>query len=172
MRRRALTHDFAFLEHDHTVAHRGQVVHAVRHHDDRRALLVQLGNELQELAGRGTHGSRPATGSSSTSASGFMASTPAKATRRCWPPESSKGLMSRRLSMERPTRESDSRTRASTSSPERPRLRGPNATSSNTVVANTWRLRGIGIRCRCALSPPLQLFCRPNLRRPRARAHG
>ena len=84
-------------------------------------------------------GSRPATGSSSTSASGVMASTPAKATRRCWPPESSKGLMSRRLSMERPTRESDSRTRVSTSSPERPRLRGPNATSSNTVVANSWR---------------------------------
>ena len=57
VRRRALAHDFAFLEHDHAVAHRGQVVHAVRHHDDRRALLVQLGNELQEFAAR--HGVEP-----------------------------------------------------------------------------------------------------------------
>ena len=52
MRGRALAHDFAFFEHDHAVAHRGQVVHAMRHHDNCRALLVQLGDELQEFAAR------------------------------------------------------------------------------------------------------------------------
>ena len=38
-------------------------------------------------------GSSPATGSSSTRMRGSMASTPANATRRCWPPDSSKALV-------------------------------------------------------------------------------
>ena len=83
-------------------------------------------------------GSRPAAGSSSTSTCGSMASTPANATRRCWPPESSNGLFSASSSKESPTRSSELRTSASTSSPESPRLRGPKATSLYTVSANSW----------------------------------
>ncbi len=83
-------------------------------------------------------GSRPATGSSSTSTFGFMASTPANATRRCWPPESSKGLLACSASKSSRTLSRARRTRRSTSGASSPRLRGPNATSSYTVAANSW----------------------------------
>ena len=83
-------------------------------------------------------GSRPAAGSSSTSTSGSMASTPANATRRCWPPESSKGLRAAISSGLSPTMRRDRSTRLETSSSESPRLRGPKATSSATVAAKSW----------------------------------
>ena len=83
-------------------------------------------------------GSRPATGSSSTRMRGSMASTPANATRRCCPPDSSKGLLSPTSSRSSRTLCSAAATRRSTSSADSPRLRGPNATSSRTVAANSW----------------------------------
>ncbi len=83
-------------------------------------------------------GSSPAAGSSMTMTSGFMASTPAKATRRCCPPESSKGLASRTLAGSSPAQASARSTRASISSAPTPRFRGPKATSSATVAANSW----------------------------------
>ena len=83
-------------------------------------------------------GSSPATGSSSTRMRGSMASTPANATRRCWPPDSSKGLLSPSSAMSRRTLSRAASTRRSTSSAGSPRLRGPNATSSRTVAANSW----------------------------------
>ena len=82
-------------------------------------------------------GSRPAAGSSSTSVPGFIASTPAMATRRFCPPESSKGDFSR-ISSPRPTWESASRTRVFTVSSSRPRLRGPKPTSFSTVSSKSW----------------------------------
>ena len=83
-------------------------------------------------------GSSPATGSSRTSVEGSMARTPANATRRCCPPESSKGLLARSASKSKWTLSKARRTRRSTSSSSSPRLRGPNATSSYTVAANSW----------------------------------
>ena len=68
---------------------------------------------------------------------GFIASTPAMATRRFCPPESSKGDFSR-ISSPRPTWESASRTRVFTVSSSRPRLRGPKPTSFSTVSSKSW----------------------------------
>ena len=82
-------------------------------------------------------GSRPAAGSSSTSVPGLIANTPAMATRRFWPPESSKGDFSRISSLS-PTCESASRTRIFTVSSSRPRLRGPKPTSFSTVSSKSW----------------------------------
>ena len=57
---------------------------------------------LREMAWAPT-GSRPAVGSSRMSTLGSMAITPAMATRRFWPPESSKGDLSS-WSSRRPTK--------------------------------------------------------------------
>ena len=73
-------------------------------------------------------GSRPAAGSSSTRMRGFMAITPATATRRFWPPESSKGLRSSRAGS-RPTKSAASCTRRSISASSKPIFLGPNAIS-------------------------------------------
>ncbi|MPN42130.1 hypothetical protein SDC9_189686 [bioreactor metagenome] len=81
-------------------------------------------------------GSRPAAGSSSTSTSGRMASTPAMAARRFCPPESSNGERSS-ISGERPQKRAASSTRWVISSSGRPMLRGPNEMSLRTVSSNS-----------------------------------
>ncbi len=73
-------------------------------------------------------GSSPAAGSSSTSSFGSIASTPAMATRRFCPPESSNGLRASHASS-MPQNAAALRTRASISSRARPMLPGPNAMS-------------------------------------------
>ena len=66
-----------------------------------------------------------------------MAITPAMATRRFWPPDSSNGDFSIHSSA-MPASRAASRTRASTSSGDRPRLVGPKAMSFFTVSSNSW----------------------------------
>ena len=83
-------------------------------------------------------GSRPAAGSSRISVEGFIASTPAIATRRFWPPDSSNGDFSATTSGSRPTWRSAQSTRASISACARPRFVGPKATSFFTVSSNSW----------------------------------
>ena len=51
----------------------------------------RLKNNIRQLEGTVPFGSKPAVGSSSTSTSGLMASTPAIATRRFCPPDKSNG---------------------------------------------------------------------------------
>ncbi|OPX69840.1 MAG: hypothetical protein A4E36_00780 [Methanoregulaceae archaeon PtaB.Bin009] len=76
-------------------------------------------------------GSRPLVGSSNTSTSGSIASTPAMATRFFSPPDRWWG--GRRPNPERPTRPRAPSTASFTSSSVNPRLVGPNATSWYTV---------------------------------------
>ena len=79
--------------------------------------------------------SRLAVGSSMMSTSGLQASTPAMAANRCCPPDRSKGERSARCPI--CSSSSDSRTRSATSVSPSPWLRGPYATSSATVSANS-----------------------------------
>ena len=93
-----------------------------------------------------------------------MASTPANATRRCWPPESSKGLRAATSSGSSPTVRRERSTRAETSSSERPRLRGPKATSSATVAAKSWfsgYWNTTPTRPRTSLAAPFSATSRP-----------
>ena len=81
--------------------------------------------------------SSPAHGSSSTSTDGSQAMIPAMATSLCWPPDSSNGFLPRRS--DTPTRSKAQSTRSRTCAASKPWLVGPNATSSATVSANSWR---------------------------------
>ena len=69
------------------------------------------------------------------STAGLQASTPAMAANRCCPPDRSKGERSARCPI--CSSSSDSRTRSATSVSPSPWLRGPYATSSATVSANS-----------------------------------
>ena len=86
-----------------------------------------------------------------------MASTPAMASSCCCPPDSDE--VSRMSYPSRPTHASAEETRRRTSSGARPRLRGPNATSSNTTVETScsvgcWRTKPTRLRTsRRALAP-------------------
>jgi len=81
-------------------------------------------------------GSRNAAGSSSSSVVGSAASTAATAASRFSPPESRSGERSARRSM--PSRASVSSVRRSISAREKPKLRGPKATSSRMVGMKSW----------------------------------
>ena len=96
-----------------------------------RDLSVRNSSWMRSLAWT----SRLAVGSSMMSTSGLQASTPAMATNRCCPPDRSKGERSARCPI--CSRSSDSRTRSATSASASPWLRGPYATSSATVSANS-----------------------------------
>ena len=76
-------------------------------------------------------------GSSNTNTFGSMAMTPAIATRRFCPPESSKGDLSSSVSCS-PTKAAASRTRRSISSASSPMFFGPKAMSLYTVSSNSW----------------------------------
>ena len=111
-------------------------------------------------------GSSPAVGSSSTSTSGRMASTPASATRRFSPSLSLCGFRSLNTSGARPTCSRASRTRFSTVSSGSPRFRGPNATSFATVsskscISGNWNTRPIRRRM-SARSTPRRLMSTPS----------
>ena len=82
-------------------------------------------------------GSSPAMGSSRISTRGRMAITPAMATRRFWPPESSSGLRSK-SSSPTPVRRAASRTRSSISPSPSFMLRGPKEMSLYTVSSKSW----------------------------------
>lgn len=84
-----------------------------------------------------TWSSSPAIGSSMISTSGSHASTPAMATSRCWPHDSSNGDLSARCSMRSSLMARSTRRATCVSSSSR--LRGPYAMSSATVGANSWR---------------------------------
>ena len=66
-----------------------------------------------------------------------MAMTPAMATRRFWPPDSSKGLRWRMLSS-RPVKAAASFTRRSISASSRPMFSGPKAMSLAQVSSKSW----------------------------------
>ena len=66
-----------------------------------------------------------------------MAMTPAMATRRFWPPDSSKGDLSSMASV-RPTKAAAERTRRSMSASSSPIFFGPKAMSLYTVSSNSW----------------------------------
>ena len=83
-------------------------------------------------------GSSPAIGSSRIRYSGFVASTPAMATRRFSPPERPIGGWSWTFSNEKPTVSSAQRTRACFSAALRPLCFRPKATSFSTVVSKSW----------------------------------
>ena len=74
--------------------------------------------------------------SSSTSTAGFMASTPAMATRCFCPPD--RACVSCRSKPESPTSSSACVTRLRSSSVGTPRFSGPKATSSSTSEATSW----------------------------------
>ena len=81
-------------------------------------------------------GSNPAVGSSKTNTSGFMAITPAIATRRICPPDNSKGDRSNKVeAIPTAAKAASAFSRAVASSS--PKFMGPNITSLRTVSSNS-----------------------------------
>ncbi len=147
----------------------GEVVHAVRHHGHGEAARVQLVDERRGTPRAPPGRGRPRVRRARGCAAPWQARprTPRGAAGRptarrgsCRPPRRGRGR----------TLYSAAATRRSTSSADSPRLRGPNATSSRTVAANSWCSGYWNTSAHLAAAFLRRRACRPGPARRRARA--